>query len=195
MPSPWNVLRRRDASGARATVPSWFRSALGAAIAVLVVTLIALAPGTAVHAHDDLAAASPAPGERVDDVVDQVAVDFGPPVTNPNLALIGPDGRRIDAELELIEDFGARLRFAPLTDAGVYEVRFLATVATDGHLLTGSYTFGYRANPPGVSSQSSLMPWIVTSWVALAIVAVGVFVWTRRAAARLGTDSDTTATV
>jgi hypothetical protein len=125
----------------------------------------------------------------VDDVVDQVAVDFGPPVTNPNLALIGPDGRRVATEFELIEDFGARLRFSPLTEPGVYEVRFLATVSGDGHLLTGSYTFGFRADPPGVPSDTSLLPWIITSWVALALVAVGVFVWIRRARSRLGFDA------
>ena len=152
--------------------------------------LVALAPASAARAHDDLTAASPAPGERVDDVVDQVAVDFGPPVTNPNLALIGPDGRRVVTEFELIEDFGARLRFAPLTEAGVYEVRFLATVSGDGHLLTGSYTFGFRADPPGVESESSLVPWIIASWAALALVAVGVFVWIRRARTRLGFETD-----
>ena len=140
-------------------------------------------------AHEGFADASPEPGATVDGVLDTVEIDFGPPVVDPRIVLLDPDDRPVTAALELVGDWGARITFESIERVGVYTVRFIAS-GIDGHLISGSYSFGYRTAAPGADSEGgSLGTWMIVTWTALAVVAVGSWLAIRRARTRARTAS------
>lgn len=108
--------------------------------------LLALAP--AASAHAELVEASPEPGSELDEAPPEIRISFSgelDPGTS-GFVLTGPDGSElangvVDLEVAERDELHARVT---ITQPGTYTVAWTA-VAADGHLESGSFTFGYRS--------------------------------------------------
>lgn len=128
--------------------------------ALTAAVLLTLAPVRA-DAHASLTSSTPAPGTRLASGPGAVILNFSEPI-NADLsqaAVTGPGGRRfgrtaVASHTMTVEVAGDR--------PGLYEVRWTAVSAVDGHVLTGSFRFGVAVSVPnaqvGTSAVASSEP-------------------------------------
>ena len=128
--------------------------------ALTAAVLLTLAPVRA-DAHASLISSTPAPGTRLASGPGAVILNFSEPINAAlsQAAVTGPDGRRfgrtaVASHTMTVLVAGDR--------PGLYEVRWTAVSAVDGHVLTGSFRFGVAVSVPdaqvGTSAVASIEP-------------------------------------
>jgi copper transport protein len=122
----------------------------------LTAALIALGGAApAAVAHASLQAASPAPGERLQDPPSRIVLVFSEPM---NTALTqarlyqGRSGRMVSASQRVVDRRRLVLTPASPLPSGAYRVRWRSVSTDDGHPLEGSLGFGVRVAATGAAS-------------------------------------------
>lgn len=117
----------------------------------------------------------------VEDEVDAVVIDWLDPLLDaPEIVVTGPDGAPVPglAPAELTADDVARATFAPLTEAGTYQVTY-RFASRDGAPQEGAHTFDLEpGRGGGIGTRPALGLGVAV--VALALVASAVLGRTRQ---------------
>lgn len=128
--------------------------------ALTAAVVLTLAPAR-VEAHAGLISSTPPPGARLASGPGAVILNFSEPI-NPALsqaAVTGPDGRRFGRTAVASHTMTV---LVASDRPGLYEVRWTAVSAVDGHLLTGSFRYGVDVVVPdaqvGTSAVASSEP-------------------------------------
>lgn len=151
----------------------------------LVATLSVASAGNSALAHDEIESSEPAHQSQLDDPISTVTINFGEPVGNVELALVGPDDRDLPGTVTKVSDTEARLDFDELTREGEYIVRYLAE--EDGHLVAGAITFVYGSRSGAGASTTA---WVLFGLAALVILAIGAAATIRRGRRTTGDDTE-----
>ena len=137
----------------------------------LTAALLALgATASAALAHASLQAASPAPGERLQDPPSRVVLVFSEPL---NAALSearvyqGRGGRAVPASQRVVDRRRLVLTPASPLPSGAYRVLWRSVSTADGHPLEGSLVFGVRVTATGAASLHA-SPFSRGGWVRTA---------------------------
>lgn len=139
----------------------------GVALAAGIVCSVA----SVASAHEEgISSADPEPGSKIDQPISQVTLEFPSEISDVRLGLLDPDENPIESVATIVSPTVARIDFPLLDRKGLYIVRYDATVAADGHLLTGAMSFKYGSTGGGMSATT----WIVLMVLSAAILAVGV---------------------
>ena len=158
------------------------------AVAVLAL-LVAVLAARGASAHALLVRATPGQGESLAAPPSEVQLWFSETVIGDNgtlkVTLRTPDNHSIPATSVTLDPNDAKHVIAKLPGLGfeTYTLVWQNQSATDGHIISGSYTFSIGGNPtPGASTSTSGAPaiWaVVTRWLTffgLAFGAGGFFV-------------------
>lgn len=150
---------------------------------VVLLGFLALAVPATASAHASLGSASPDFRERLASAPRQVVLHFSQVVRAiPNGIVVRDEtGKAVSGKARVAAD--GRTLIAPLDQLpqGVYAVRWQTLSASDGHIVSGLYTFGVGVDAPppteavGVSGPSTiekLVRWL--SYLGLAILAGGL---------------------
>lgn len=152
------------------------------AVALVLLALGSLLPGTRVGAHAELIEASPAPDALLAAPPDRIELRFTEPVDSgagsPAVRLVDPDNQEIAVENVAVapDDAHVVTAEAPALGPGTYTLVWTTRSAVDGHTLSGSYAFrvaGGRA--PGAATVEGEAPdaWAVaTRWLTFLGIAV-----------------------
>ncbi|MGN8027568.1 copper resistance CopC family protein [Microbacterium sp. 22242] len=136
------------------------RHRLGALISAAVVGLVlATAGASAASAHDTLEQSDPAANATVKSLSAVTLTFSGDPLGAEGatvIQVIGPDKRYFETACP---DLNGPAVSAPVTlgRAGTYEVLW-RVVSSDGHPISGSYTFSYAPAAGGAPAQGSTTP-------------------------------------
>lgn len=147
------------------------------------ICLLGALPTAVADAHDEIESSVPEHRAQFDDPISEVVINFGEPVGNVELALVGPDDRDLPGTVVKVSDTTARLEFDPLEREGEYLVRYLAE--EDGHLVAGAITFVYGSRS---GTGAGATTWILFGAAAVLILGAGTALTVRRA--RIGDDAD-----
>ncbi len=151
--------------------------------ALLVVAFAALAAPAAASAHANLDSATPDFRQRIEISPDRVVLRFSQviePITN-GIVVRDEDGRIVSRPARLGRDRRSLLAELRPLARGAYAVRWQTLSVSDGHIVSGLYTFGVgvEAPPPteavGASSPSTLeklVRWL--AYLGLAVLAGGL---------------------
>ncbi len=154
-------------------------------LTVIVAVGAACGAGSVVLAHDDIESSVPAHQSQIDEPISEVTINFGAPVDDVELALVGPDDRDVPGDVVVVSDTAATLEFEPLTAKGEYLVRYLAQ--EDGHLVGGAISFVYgERTAEGVDP----LTWALFGLGAALILAIGAYFSLRRARSADPLDAD-----
>lgn len=140
---------------------------------VVALGLILAASYTATFAHEELASATPAPGEIVTTAPSQITLVFSDTVENVTILLVSGEvtyAVNIDNTMPAASYVG---NIDGELEAGLYQVIWTA-VSTDDHTLSGSYQFEY--DPP---APSPLLLVGVGGVIAVILMSAGFFLWQR----------------
>lgn len=162
-------------------------TAITIAITLTAAAITGVSIGSVALAHDEIESSSPAQGDQFDESISEVYVDFGQPVNNIELVLVGPDDRDLPGEVIVLSESEAMLEFEPLTVEGEYVVRYLAD--EDGHLVIAAFSFTY-GDP--AATGAGWLTWALFGALAAVILGVGAFFSFRRTQT---TDADADAPV
>lgn len=121
------------------------RAALGLVAVTVMASVTAIASVVVVGsaaAHTDLIQGSPGPGQRIGGVVDFVDLVFAAPVTEVEMAVIGPDGSVQPGAMVVAEGQVIRHEMEALTEPGRYLVEY-QMISDDGDATVDTYFFDY----------------------------------------------------
>ena len=124
------------------------RAHLTTTIAFMAGVVLALTPATA-QAHSDLLTSDPPAGASLDEAPTEIVLTFdGELDPASGFSVTGADGSEVAVgglDLDVAER-NVLHGEVDLAEPGVFTVRWTA-VSIDGHEETGSFAFGYRADP------------------------------------------------
>ena len=113
---------------------------LAVLVVVVAVVLTTLVPAVSAHAH--LAESSPANGEQLDEVPEELSLTYtGDGIQIAEVTVIGPNDEDVSGEAE-IDPYNSQLVTVSLEDAGdgMYVVEW-EVLADDGHTTSGTFFF------------------------------------------------------
>lgn len=130
----------------------------GLCIAFLVATLTVALPGLAL-AHDALVASDPPDGAALTDAPAQVTLTFsGPPsAIGSAVAVTGADGSPWADGSAVVADTTVTQALVPGMPSGAYTVDW-RSVATDGHPVSGTFTFTVEVPAVAASPAAAAAP-------------------------------------
>lgn len=150
---------------------------------VLLAVLVALVAPAAASAHASLGAAAPGFRERLEEPPTEIVLRFSQVIAAMPGGIVVRDaaGRVVSGEARLGPDRQSLV--APLRDVprGVYAVRWQTLSVSDGHVVSGLYTFGVGVDAPppteavgaqGPSPVEKVVRWL--SYLGLAVLAGGL---------------------
>jgi copper transport protein len=147
--------------------------------ALVIVALAALAFPIAAFAHASVVHTSPAFRERLAQSPREVLVRFDQAVTAlpSSIVVLTSDGKNIAAPARAVPAKNAIVARLPRLPRGPYTVRWQA-MSSDGHVVSGVYTFGVRAPAPvvtdAVGSQGPTRTEHLVRWAYLLSLALVV---------------------
>ena len=175
MVSPDPVAERRDLPGRRSRASVSRMAALLLAV-VMVLSIAPAAPRAWAHAH--YAASNPGSGARVSTAPSTVVVTFDDDL-DPNgtvLTVLGPRSQNLTAGKTTVTVEAPRVAAVNITPAGsgTYTVKWHAVADDDKAITEGTFTFSVGAAFPPA--------WLLAliAVVLVAVVAAGLFLWSRR---------------
>jgi copper transport protein len=148
------------------------RLAIAAALGIAAGAAWAGAATTPAHAHAVLEEADPANGELLEAPPDEILLAFSEP-PDPSLAaveVVDATGARLrTGPVEVLEGPRAvRVRLGDVPD-GVYTVSWRVVSTVDGHLTSGTFSFGVGVSPAGVRPAETATPQDVSTPTPLAV--------------------------
>ncbi|GGK16029.1 transport integral membrane protein [Pilimelia terevasa] len=135
---------------------------LGAAAALAVAALL---PATPASAHATVVGTNPKAGSVIPTAPAQVTVEFSEPVSmvSEKIRVIGPDGKRHDAEDPRTEGSRVTIPMRPDAPNGTYLVSY-RIISADSHPVPGGFTYSVgapSANPPKLTDAAAEVdPWV-----------------------------------
>lgn len=153
------------------------RNKLKAIILSLTLCGIIAVTVSTVGAHAELKSAKPGPGEIVKAPPMEIELVFSEPMEASQVMLYQTEDNS-QIELDQAGPDPSEIIEVAITEAipeGEYTV-FWQTVAVDGHMLTGSYNFAYRAEDP-VSILDR--PWFQGLAILIFFIVLGASIWLR----------------
>ncbi len=142
-------------------------------------------------AHASLVASSPADGQSVGGLMEQIDLVFNEAINVPRVTVSGPDGPNVDAVVTQPSPNHLRISLvSPLEAEGSYRVDYeLISADEDPLSLTLDFSYEHGADPalPVVASvvdgaQGGGYAWMLVGGLTLIVVALGLrFVRSRRA--------------
>lgn len=118
-------------------------------LAALVASLVLAAVPAVASAHVHLVSTSPESRASLDDAPDEVTLTFDGELdpAASGFTVHGPDGEQVGGgEVDLdVADRNVLRGAVTITEPGVYSVEW-AVLGTDGHQITGSFSFGYATD-------------------------------------------------
>jgi copper resistance protein C len=151
MQTPWRAARR-PVVGRGSSLLVGGRRAVVAVLAAAALVLVA-APGAS--AHDSLVSSSPADGQTVATVPDQVVLTMNeaPVSVGTRVVVSGPDGEVQQGSPQLVKNT-VRQTVSPGSPAGRYTVVWRVT-SGDGHPVSGTFTFTAEAAGPVAAGSAT----------------------------------------
>jgi copper transport protein len=153
--------------------------------ALLAVALVALALPAAASAHASLSSSVPGFRDRLEQSPTRVVLRFSQviqPIPN-GIVVQNENGRVVSLPAALGTDRRSLIALLHPLARGAYAVRWQTMSVSDGHIVSGLFTFGVRVNAPppteavgasGPSTTEKLVRWI--AYLGLAVVAGGLAV-------------------
>lgn len=151
--------------------------------ALTVAILLALLLPAGAAAHASLSTAEPGYRERLPDAPERVVLRFSQ-VIQPlpdGVVVRDEDGRIVSGRARLGRDRRSLVVDLPPLGRGAYAVRWQTLSVSDGHIISGLYTFGVRAEAPppteavgarGPTTVERVVRWL--AYVGLAVLAGGL---------------------
>lgn len=126
------------------------------------------------HAHSELVASSPAPGETAGSGLNEIRLEFNEPVSAESQILLFTSDFSPVSLTTYHDTLNPHSIYAPVSNlsAGSYIVQWTA-VSPDGHQIEGSFKFRI------VNSSSLIHPANLLFIFSLAILGIVVFFWRR----------------
>ncbi len=126
-------------------------SRLARALAVLALTLAALAAAGPASAHAQLLLTDPADGSQLSSMPAEVTLTFSQPVlkTGRDMAVIGPNGNEASG-LPILDDRYVHEKVQPGAPQGGYVVQW-RMVTVEGHPISGHFAFTVGSGPPAAA--------------------------------------------
>jgi methionine-rich copper-binding protein CopC len=163
---------------------------LGLLVVAAVMALQALVLAPAASAHDGLVSSSPLANEKLTTAPTKVTLSFAETPLSAGLGVVvkGPDGKSVVAGPPAVDGTDVITPLVTLDASGTYTVSW-RVVATDGHPVSGTFTFSVApaavipAEPEASPSNSELLsvaqspgvdltPWMVGGSLALLVVII-----------------------
>ena len=150
---------------------------------LLVVALAALAAPAVASAHASLSSSTPDFRQRVERSPERVVLRFSQvvePIPN-GIAVRDEDGRIVSRQVRLGPDRRSLTAALVPLARGAYAVRWQTLSVSDGHIVSGLYTFGVGVDAPppteavgagGPSTLEKLIRWL--AYLGLAVLAGGL---------------------